>query len=223
MDCATAQRERESEEKFSCTGRDLARQKWGQTEWGGFCGRWEHLCDEQTSRSSRYTHSELEDDRGGFTARVLLRPQTEASRGDDPRHLATPTSQSLPRRAEASRGDTDLAILASLGFARALTFSLVTTFIASFTFPMLPAPNVFCSCQSPIILRPFSFTDRLVPASAAFLLTTFDASAVLTGARASSLMVGSCGCDDGNDPGGSGWCDVLAKAFPLGVRRDVDR
>ena len=85
-----------------------------------------------------------------------------------------------------------------------LTFSFVTRFVASLTLPILPAPKVFCNCQSPIILLPFSF-GRLLPDSCAFLLTTLDASVATAGGRTSSLIVGSCGWDEGNDPGGSVW------------------
>jgi hypothetical protein len=73
--------------------------------------------------------------------------------------------------------------------------------VASLTLPILPAPNVFCSCQSPTILalglsRPFRL-PFCVPAPL-LLEARLDTAAKAASSR-TSRMVGSCGVAEGNE------------------------
>lgn len=76
------------------------------------------------------------------------------------------------------------------------------TLVASLTLPMLPAPSVFCSCQSPTILpRGLSFPFLLAPAAeplAAPLVRTPRDTAAAAASSRTSRMVGSCGVADAN-------------------------
>lgn len=72
------------------------------------------------------------------------------------------------------------------------TFSRVCIFVASLTFPILPAPRVFCSCQSPTIL-PLGFSLPFLLLDPPFeLRIDFDTAAEAASSR-TSRMVGSCG------------------------------
>jgi hypothetical protein len=51
-----------------------------------------------------------------------------------------------------SWNDLDSTLFVSQIIDDMLTFSLVWILTPSLTFPILPAPSVFCNCQSPTIL-----------------------------------------------------------------------
>lgn len=76
------------------------------------------------------------------------------------------------------------------------------TLVASLTLPMLPAPRVFCSCQSPTILPlGLSFPFLLAPLTdslAAPLARTLRDTAAAAASSRTSRIVGSCGVADGN-------------------------
>lgn len=89
-------------------------------------------------------------------------------------------------------------------------------FTPNLTFPILPAPSVFCSCQSPTIRYLFLLLEApLLEVEGGVPLDTcwvegggttgacLALSVLETEAVVSSLMVGSAGLDEG-----AGWVDV---------------
>ena len=78
-----------------------------------------------------------------------------------------------------------------------LTFSPVCIFVATLTLPILPAPRVFCNCQSPTVLPlGFSLPFLECPPLLALILRETAAAAA---SSLTSRIVGSCGVAEGNE------------------------